>query len=38
MDEQLLTVINKKPLIFYVDNVLTKEECNLIIEKSREYI
>ena len=31
-----MEVINKKPLIFYVDNVLTREECNLIIEKSRE--
>lgn len=36
MDEPVLTVINKKPLIFYVDNVLSPEECNIIIEKSRE--
>ena len=32
----MVTIINKKPLIFYVDNVLTKDECNLIIEKSQE--
>lgn len=38
MDEQLLTVINKKPLIFYVDNVLTKDECELIIKKSNEHM
>jgi prolyl 4-hydroxylase len=36
MDEPVLTVINKKPLIFYVDNVLSQEECNIIIEKSKE--
>ena len=34
----MVTIINKKPLIFYVDNVLTKDECNLIIEKSREHM
>lgn len=38
MDEPVLTVINKKPLIFYIDNVLSQEECNLIIEKSREHM
>lgn len=33
-----MEVINKKPLIFYVDNVLSQEECNLIIEKSRVHM
>lgn len=38
MNEPILTVINKKPLIFYVDNVLSQEECNLIIKKSQEHM
>jgi prolyl 4-hydroxylase len=36
MDEKELHVVNKKPLIFYIDNALTIDECNLIIEKSKD--
>lgn len=35
MDERKLEVLHRKPLIFTVDNFLTEEECNLIIEKCR---
>jgi len=35
MVEQL-QVHNKKPLIFTIDNILTKEECNLIIDRCKD--
>ena len=35
MAEQL-QVHNKTPLIFTIDNILTKAECNLVIDKCRD--
>ena len=35
MTEQL-KVYHNKPLIFTIDNILTAEECNLIIEKCKD--
>ena len=35
MVEQL-QVHNKKPIIFTIDNILTKEECNLVINKCKD--
>ena len=35
MSEQL-NVHNEKPLIFTIDNFLTKDECNIIIDKCKD--
>ena len=36
MAEEQLQVHNKKPVIFTIDNILTKEECNLVINKCKD--
>jgi len=36
MDDRKLNVVHKKPLIFTIDNFLSKEECQLIINHCRD--
>ena len=36
MTEEQLKVYHKKPLIFTIDNILTKEECRYIIDKCKD--
>ena len=36
MTEEQLKVYHKKPLIFTIDNILTPEECRLIIDKCKD--
>ncbi len=38
MDQRKLEVVHKKPLIFYIDNFLSKEECELMINKSKDHM
>ena len=36
MDERRLEVLHKRPLIFYIDNFLSEEECRTIINYSKD--
>ena len=36
MTDERLKVYHKKPLIFTIDNILTKDECQLIIDKCKD--
>ena len=36
MTEEQLKVYHKKPLIFTIDNILTPEECQLIINRCKD--
>lgn len=35
-DNRKLEVVHKKPLVFTIDNFLTKEECELVINKAKD--